>query len=344
VNCAWALEETRFVVNFKQIVIPYLAFKSRTFMGRLKQKHWLTVIGIAMGVVYGVVLRLMLDEDLATITFMFVMPAGLGAISLAFEEKPEFLAYRGIILIPWITVLSLFLVLYISGREDLMCLFVLAAPFLLLGTLIAFIVQLIHIGNLRKKGRLLGIAFLPFICAPLEEMITSPSAIYPVASEIVIEASPAKVWAQVVNVPLISAKEFESGWFHWMGVPRPISATVDSAAVGGMRIGTFEGGLRFQERITAYVPAQFMALKTAVDPTSLRDSPFDQHVLGGKYFRFVQTAYTLKPLSEGKVALRLYTEYQMQSKINFYGKFWGDMILRDFQERLLSVIAARSLR
>lgn len=313
-------------------------------MARLKHKHWLTVIGIMLGVGYGVVVRIMLDAQLATITFMVLLPSILGAFALVFRERPELRAYRETILIPWITVFSFFVVLYVLGREDLICLFVLAAPFVLIGTVFAFVFEMMRIDHKRRSGRLMVVALLPFIGAPLEELITSPSAIYPVASEVVIEASPEEVWSQVVNVPLISAQEFESGWFHWMGVPRPISATVDSAAVGGMRIGTFEGGLRFQERITAYVPAQFMALKTAVDPTSLRDSPFDQHVLGGKYFRFVQTAYTLKPLSEGKVALRLYTEYQMQSKINFYGKFWGDMILRDFQERLLSVIAARSLR
>jgi len=68
---------------------------------------------------------------------------------------------------------------------------------------------------------------------------------------------------------------------------------------------------------------------------------FDQHILKGNYFTFVDATYELTDLKNGQVKLTLSSSYQLTSKINFYGKFWGNLILSDFQDRLLDVIESR---
>ena len=68
---------------------------------------------------------------------------------------------------------------------------------------------------------------------------------------------------------------------------------------------------------------------------------FDQHILNGNYFNFVNATYQLENIGNGDVKLKLTSSYQLTSTINFYGAFWGDIILSDFQDRLLAVIETR---
>lgn len=136
-------------------------------------------------------------------------------------------------------------------------------------------------------------------------------------------------------------KEYNSGFFNSIGIPRPIRATVDHKALGGRRIGNFEGGLMFIETITEYDENKKVSFNIKIDPSTVRQKVFDQHVLNGNYFNFVKATYELTELKNGQVKLSLSSSYQLTSTINFYGKFWGDIILTDFQDRLLNVIESR---
>ncbi|MBO9573763.1 MAG: hypothetical protein J7497_16375, partial [Chitinophagaceae bacterium] len=139
----------------------------------------------------------------------------------------------------------------------------------------------------------------------------------------------------------IEQNEYNAGFFNKVGIPRPIRATVDKKEIGGQRIGYFEGGLKFIETITKFEANKTVSFSIKVDPQSVGPRVFDQHVLNGNYFTFVDATYELEPLANGRVKLKLSSEYQLTSTINFYGKFWGDIILKDFQDRLLEVIEKR---
>lgn len=82
-------------------------------------------------------------------------------------------------------------------------------------------------------------------------------------------------------------EEFEPGFWHRLGVPRPIRATVDHAGLGGHRVGTFEYGLRFDELITEFTPPTKMTFTITVDPTQLRPNSTERHGLEGGYFAFI---------------------------------------------------------
>lgn len=177
--------------------------------------------------------------------------------------------------------------------------------------------------------------------ASVEEYIKSPSATFNIESEVIITAATETIWNNIVEVKTIQENEDNSGFFNDIGIPRPISATVNRKEIGGQRIGNFEGGLKFVETITKYEPNKIVSFDITVDPKSVRPNVFDQHVLKGNYFTFVDATYELTPLSNEQVKLKLSSNYQLTSTINFYGKFWGDIILKDFQDRLLDVIEKR---
>ncbi|MBO9573616.1 MAG: hypothetical protein J7497_15620, partial [Chitinophagaceae bacterium] len=75
-------------------------------MARLKQKYGLLIIGIVTGIAYGMITRLVFGEQatLASITYLFIIPAILGIIPLMFADNDQLKSYKNIIFIPWITV------------------------------------------------------------------------------------------------------------------------------------------------------------------------------------------------------------------------------------------------
>ena len=185
------------------------------------------------------------------------------------------------------------------------------------------------------------LVLLPFLFAPIEEYIQTPSDIFNVKSEVIIDATPEKIWNNIVEVQPIDPNEYNSGFFNSIGIPRPISATVDKKELRGQRIGNFEGGLKFIETITQYNENKQVSFDIKIEPKTVRQKVFDQHVLNGNYFTFVDARYELTKLTNGQVKLTLSSSYQLTSTINFYGNFWGDLILTDFQDRLLRVIESR---
>lgn len=312
-------------------------------MKKLKQKYGLLVIGIALGVTYGLVTRLVFGHKatIPSITYLFIIPIFLGIIPLMFADNEKLKSYRNIIFIPWLTVSTFFLTMLLFGIEDFICLIVLAAPFFILGTIGALIYRIIQINRHKSKGKLLTLVLLPFLFAPIEEYLNRPSDTFKVKSEIIIDATPEKIWCNIVEVQTIDQKEYNSGFFNSIGIPRPISASVDKKEIGGQRIGNFEGGLKFVENITEYDENKKVTFDIKIEQKTVRQKVFDQHVLNGNYFTFVNATYEVNKLKNGKVKLTLSSSYQLTSTINFYGRFWGDLILADFQNRLLNVIENR---
>jgi len=312
-------------------------------MTKLKQKYGLLIIGIVLGIAYGLVTRLVFGQKvtLASVTYLFIIPTILGIIPLMFADNDKLKSYRNIIFIPWLTVVTFFLTMFLFGIEDFICLLVLAAPFFILGTVGALIYRIFQINRQKSKGKLLTLVLLPFLFAPIEEYIKSPSDTFNVKSEVIIDATPETIWSNIVEVQTIDPKEYNTGFFNSIGIPRPISATVDKKDLGGQRTGNFEGGLKFIETITKYDENKVVSFDIKIDPETVRQKVFDQHVLNGNYFNFVDATYELTELKSGQIKLTLSSSYQLTSTINFYGKFWGDIILSDFQDRLLNVIENR---
>jgi hypothetical protein len=315
-------------------------------MTRLRQKYGLLIIGVVIGIGYGLLTRFTFGEKatLASITYLFIIPTILGIVPLMFADNEQLRSYKNIIFIPWVTVSTFFLTMFLIGLEEFICLLILAGPFFILGTIGAFIYRLVQINKQKSKGKLLTFLLIPFLFSPIEELIKSPSLTFTIDSKVVISAPPETIWDNIVEVNTIKGIEYTPGFFNKIGIPRPLNATVDEKRIGGQRIGNFEGGLRFVETITQYEPSKVVSFDIKVDPKSVRPNVFDQHVLNGNYFTFVNATYEITSLPNGQVNLKLSSSYQLTSKINVYGKFWGDIILKDFQDRLLKVIENRSER
>ncbi|MFA0962713.1 hypothetical protein AB9P05_13000 [Roseivirga sp. BDSF3-8] len=309
----------------------------------MKKKYTLLLTGIAIGVAYGIITRLVFGQQatLASITYLFFIPTILGIIPLIFANDEQIKSYRNIIFVPWLCIATFFLTMYLMGIEDIICLLILGGPFFILATVGALIYKLIKLHRQKRKNTLLTVILLPFLLAPVEELISTPSHEYHVVSEISIASAPESIWKKIIRVPAISEAEYQPGIFHSLGIPRPVEATLSGERPGGQRTGIFQGGLRFNETIQDWEPHRRVSFAIVVDPATVGPKVLDQHVLNGNYFHFTNATYELQKQENGQTILRLTSGYKLTSRVNFYGKLWGEWILSDFQNRLLEVIKHR---
>ncbi|HYO23242.1 MAG TPA: hypothetical protein VER36_12620 [Flavisolibacter sp.] len=316
-------------------------------MRKLTKFYELLLAGIVTAVVYGLLARYLFGKtnQIASLTFFFVVPALLGYLPLLFVSK-ELLQKRWVVFVsPAVTILVFCIVMFLLGIENVLCLLILLAPFLLLSVIGAWVGSVVYrrirLNRERKQQDLLVLAIIPFLVAPLEALIKSPTQTWGMESWVVIDALPQTVWKNIVAVPTIKQHEYKAGFFNRLGVPRPLRASVDLWAKGGHRTGEFDGGLTIREVITEYNENKKISFAITIDTATVGNDVFQQHVLKGAYFSFVDAAYSLQPLSGGRTKLVLSSGYRLTSKFNFYGRWWGDKILSDFQSRLLEVIKNR---
>lgn len=315
------------------------------FLNSMKQfldrKNTLLIIGLILGVIYGLFTRLFFDSSIATISYLILTPIALGLIPFLFRYKEQLDSYKSFIFIPWLMVITLFGLLLLFKIEDFICFIILFLPFFGIITLICFLVSLFQIHYDKNKNKLFTFIILPFLFSPIENYMDTPSESHTVISEIIINAPPKTIWNNIVEVDTIQNSEYNPGILNYFGIPKPINAVVTKKAIGGIRTGSFEGGLKFEETITSYEKEKMISFSIKVDEKSVNNSVFNEHVLKGNYFTFNNATYTLISQPKGKVKLVLSSKYTLTSKVNFYGKFWADIMISDFQDRLLVVIENR---
>lgn len=304
--------------------------------------------GITIGAVYALTLRLVfniqsLDEvfSLFSVTFIWVTPIIIGLIPLFYANKEQLKNWGYRIFSPVSTVVVFFLLCFLTRIEDLICLWVILIPYMLgavtAGLIAGEIIQRVK----AKRGTIYSFILLPFVFSPIEQQFKMPTNSYSVVTSVTINATPEVIWENIIRVRKIDKNEYTKGFFNYAGVPRPLYAELNKDTLGATRIGHFEGGLKFEETVTTWDKNKRIAFDITVVPSSIRQTVFDQHILRGNNFKFLNAAYNLKPLPNGQTELILSSSYELTTNINSYASFCGNQLLTDFQERLLTVIKTR---
>ncbi|OQP49739.1 hypothetical protein A4H97_28010 [Niastella yeongjuensis] len=306
-------------------------------------------LGVIAGTIYALVLRLVFNingEDapfsLFTVTFIWVTPVVIGIIPLFFASK-ELLQKSYVFRIgsPILTVTVFFLLCFLTRIEDIICLWIILIPYVVAAAFAGFIAGEIIVKIKDKKSTLYSIVLLPFIVSPIEQQFKTTVENYKVVTKVIIRASPEVIWNNIIRVSQIKESEYTRGFFNYAGIPRPLYAELNKDTLGGTRVGHFEGGLQFVEKVISWDRNRHIGFNISVVPSTIRKTVFDQHILKGNYFKFLQADYNLTVLPDGRTELALSSSYQLNSHLNWYGSYYGNQLLTDFQERLLQVIKNR---
>jgi len=282
-------------------------------------------------------------HDNVSVTYIFILPIILGAIPVLFSTREQLQSYKTYLILPWGIVIMFFLLCYVCGFEGMICLTLVVGPFLILGSLGAFIFRLF---KLKKSGggkKLYVSLLLPFIILAIETNFQPTSRYYTVRTKIEINASRSKVWQHIKNVKDIKPTEIPRHFIHLIGIPKPVNGQLDKEGIGGVRHITWERGIKFQEIIKTWHDGYGFTYDIKVDPKSIPPTTLDEHVMvGGKYFDVVEGGYTIDSLSPIKSLVTLTCKYRVTTNLDLYSKFWADFILDDFNHMILEVIKKRS--
>lgn len=303
-------------------------------------------IGIILGALYGLGVRFFLNPrnnstseiydyyNIYTISFIWILPVAISIIPILFAKNEILESKWKQFGFPFLSVLLFFIFTLSSGIEDWLCILIIAFPFLLTAGIVGLILGPI-IKN-RNSNKLYSIALLPFILSPIETLIPNKSEHFSVESKIVIETDKQTVWKNLIEVPEIKDKEYDKGFFNYIGVPRPIKSELETINGTEYRIGYFSDELKLYETISKVEPLRFVEFNIHISESELRDLPTDKHLLKSDYFSFDNISYELRKITPNKTELILSCNYNLNSKMNGYANFWAEKIIKDFESRLLN--------
>jgi hypothetical protein len=303
------------------------------------------IIGIILGVIYGLIARLLIEFNsndflkTMTIGFLFVTPAIIGAITVYFGTEKQRKSAVFQIMMPWVSIAAFLLVTMITLLEATACVVMLLPAFLLSASIGGFIM-----GSIKKTpdhSKTLSIfLFTPIAVCSVENQFANPKEIYQVTTEIIIKADKQTIWDQIKNVDTIRNEELKWSFAHFIGMPKPIKSHMTEERIGGIRRIYWDKGIRFREIIKQWKALESFSYNVIID--TIPPNAVDPHIqVGGAYFSVNSGGYQLLSIDKQTTKLILFCNYSISSKFNFYGQYWANIILDDFQVVILNVIKGR---
>ena len=202
---------------------------------------------------------------------------------------------------------------------------------LIVGLIAGEIIQRIK----NRNGKFYSILLIPFIASPIEQQLQTPTNLYSVSTIVIINARPDFIWQNIIRVRRINEAEYRKGFFNYAGIPRPLYAELDKDTIGATRVGYFEGGLKFIEKVSVWNKNKEISFDIKVVPSTIRETVFDQHILKGDHFKFLNATYQLSELPNGQTEVTLRSSYKLKTNINSYAAFCGNQLLTDFSKEII---------
>lgn len=295
-------------------------------------------LGIIASSIYALIIRILAEFgviEINSISYLIVGPAILGFIPFLFRTNKFYNSIWKAIFFPLISVLLFLYITVLTRIEDIFCLIIIGWPYILISVLFSIGLYLI----LKKKDNngisknMMSIVLLPIILGAIEKEIPKLATKHTISNKIVIHSSAENVFNNLLEVPDMS-ESTNDGLSNYFGIPRPLFSTYDKEL--NIRRGYFENGIVLHETVAYSKINSELIFKIDIDKSDLKNSPTLKHVLktGGINFKLIK--YEVHKLNENKTVLKLSTSFQINSNLNFYGKYWSKLIINDFERNILN--------
>jgi hypothetical protein len=308
--------------------------------------------GAGIGAVYGLLLRLLSQSHnvrsilpVMSIAFIFLLPFGMGIISVLIAERRAKQSGWIWIFLPWVSVAAgslATLLLLIEGWICVVMYLPIALTLASIGGVIGGAIGRSISSHRSKNVTMACVAFIPLLLAPWEYRAFGNQQLRTVENSIDIHADAATVWRNIERVPAIQKSELQSSWSTRIGFPDPVEATLSYEGVGGVRHATFERGVLFIENVDVWEPQKRLAFSIHAQNADIPKTTLDEHVtVGGEFFDVLRGEYDIEQLPSGVVRLHLSSEHRVSTDFNWYAHLWTDAVMADLQQRILHVIQKR---
>lgn len=278
-----------------------------------------------------------------SVSFIFLVPFGMGALTIYFSsiDNVKLLPYR--IFIPWVPIFGFLLLTLVFSVEGWACWLMILPVFLAAASAGGMVAGHYKLKRYNRERTYVSVlVLLPLFLSPIEQWIGSKNNVYEAYTYIDLHAGKDKIWQNVTRVRAIE-KPQDKGWLtRTLGFPRPIRAELNYNGVGGYRKAIFDKGLIFDEQVTDYVDERRMRFTIKANPHEIPSTAMDEHVvIGGNYFDVIDGTYELQKLNAHTYRLHLYSHFKLTTTFNFYASWWAGWIMKDIQNNILQVIKQR---
>ncbi|PTS90833.1 MULTISPECIES: hypothetical protein [unclassified Caulobacter] len=279
----------------------------------------------------------------ASLWFLALLPAVLCALICYIGDPDQtrsatFYWNVPLVLCALVCVASVFVL-----HEGVICLVMLSPVWLGSGWAGAFVMR----AQRGRRVRALESSFLiiPLVAAMVEAQIPFPHETVTLTRSVLINAPPEAIWPYAVSSRDIDVHEGRWTVTHnLIGMPRPRESVMAGTGVGAVRTAYWGEHVNFQERIVAWEPGQKLGWRFNFTNSSVQEYT-DKHISPDGQFLTVDSGdYRLRPVNAGTTELTLTTRYIAKTHVNPYAKLWGELMMGDVQENVLTIIKDRAER
>ncbi len=289
-----------------------------------------------------------LNKGYAGFGAMLAIPFALGA--LATGSGGTGFSTVGCILAPVLLFAVLFPIVYFGFGEGLVCI-LMVLPFWLTGGIGGGFAAW-HLrrrteaaaeseGGIRLKVS--ALLTLPFVLIYAEEMSPPQWQDARVSNSVMIAASADEVWPLLIAIPDIDAREGRSTFTHdVIGIPRPSGAEITERGDILVREAAWGDNIHFEEHVTRMIPGERIDWRFVFPDDSVQ-AHTDQHIdPAGPVVKIARGGYEIERIGDDRARLTLTTHYQMRTRLGGYFGIWGDVLLGDVHDNVLTIIKERA--
>lgn len=215
-------------------------------------------------------------------------------------------------------------------KEGVFCLiivFPLLLAFLMVG-------QLIGEFLLRRKNKNLNISILGLLLVLFAIDINSDHQyVKLVSDEMIIQATPDKIWRHVVAFETIQEKS--TFWMFRLGMPQPMRTTVSAYYEGADRKCIFNDSIVFDEKMTVFQPQKNLTF-------DILKQPQNPEIIG--HIETQRGQFLLKDNKDGTTTLIGNSWYKLNVFPAWYYDLWAESIVRNVHLRVMKHIKKLSER
>lgn len=186
---------------------------------------------------------------------------------------------------------------------------------------------------------------LPLLVGMVESQINFPHDRVTISRSIEVAATPSQIWRYAVANPTIG--ENEGRWTlsqNLIGIPRPSATKLAGTGVGAVRTAYWGDDINFDEIVTAWEPGKRLAWNFSFNNSSIQDY-IDPHISpDGQFLKIESGDYLITPLANGNTRLTLRTNYIAKTHVNPYANLWGELVLGDIHNNVLTIVKDRAER
>jgi hypothetical protein len=299
--------------------------------------------GIIFSAIYALTFRVLVEFNVLDInswTYIILVPFVMGYIPFMFDKKAFMESRLKSVFFPLLSVTLFLFIAFITRLEDLGCFIILFPPYvffsILLSVIFRYILNAEDSQNSNKIKRN-GLVFLviPILLGNVENYFDKKESKLIVYQKIFIKAPKEKVWKNLFSVSDLT-HYIDRSTFNYFGFPNPVRSEYNEKT--NVRLGYFSNGIILNESVVGSKPFEELSFKINVEGSNLESSQTFDHILKNKNLVFNTITYKLQSVDKNTTELTLVCDYKVRSNLPFYGEFWSENIILDFENKLLKAL------